>query len=491
MNRLLPITTACFLFVCSSCDQWFDIKPKNENIDQDKLFTNENAFLNGLAGIYTELRRPEIYGEHLSVATLEFMAQNFVPQSEQQKQASAYDYSSSGMRPVISDIWMELYRNISYCNNLLLQIENTNVVFNFTGQKEIITGELYALRGALHFELLRMFHPHPSVDASFCGIPYMTRFGLEVSAPQSTGQILEAATADLKKAATLLSDNDPVRQGAASFNTVLPGQIDPRLRSFQMNYYAVTAELARLYLYQGNFEEAYHYADTTFGHIRNVPPTKQVFYYYAPGKEGADLSFSREHIFAIASGPEGLTNVSEKMFETGKTATRQGFSACYPIKDTRYRVWFAKDETDGQFIMAPKFSKESLLIGYISNGEGADKTFPVRIPFIKLGEISLIAAEALNELSRTTEAADWLIEMQGFRDVTTVKEMKESGTLTQAILRQEIRAEYLREFYGEGQLFFFYKRMNDKKITKYDGTEIDMPQGKYTFPIPADGLTAH
>lgn len=473
----------------SACNDWFEIQPQGD-IDEERLFSDEDAFLNALAGVYTQLRENTLYGEQLSVSSLEFMAQHFIPDDEVTRSLAAYDFSRAENQKIIRNIWRDMYNAIAACNKALEHILVTDVVFNFTDQREIITGELYALRGALHFELLRMFHPHPSVDASFKGMPYMTAFGTETGPALSTDEVLENSIRDLKRAARLLYKTDPLFIASNTSNDE-PGKLSRKLRTFHMNYYAVTAELARIYLYKKEYQQAYNYADTTFRHIRQMNASYQVFYYFGPGKYNSDKSFSREHIFGIASGPNGLTQVAENLFETRQIETCRDFTHIYPsAKDTRYRDWFKlKTNTTDHFILSEKFSRESLLSGYTST-TGETKELPVRIPFIKLGEVALIAAEALNELNRTEEAADWIIELQDNRDISFVKDLKNAGTLTPEILAEEIRAEYGREFYGEGQLFFFYKRMNDTRLIRYDGTPIDMPAANYTFPIPANGVSA-
>ena len=48
----------------SSCNNWFDVAPKEEYIDEDALFSSESAFRNALNGIYTELRSSELFGSN-------------------------------------------------------------------------------------------------------------------------------------------------------------------------------------------------------------------------------------------------------------------------------------------------------------------------------------------------------------------------------------------------------------------------------------------
>jgi hypothetical protein len=51
-------------------------------------------------------------------------------------------------------------------------------------------------------------------------------------------------------------------------------------------------------------------------------------------------------------------------------------------------------------------------------------------------------------------------------------------------LMNEISKEYQREFIGEGQLFYFYKRLNKQSIKSYKNITIEMNDTKYKFLLP-------
>lgn len=484
MKKIIYLT---FLLTLTSCSDWFDVQSDNTSVNDKKFFEDENSYYNALTDIYTQLRQPALYGENLSVGMLEFMGQNFVPVDETTRAYSEFDYDAIEHNGTLSDIWREMYKAISSTNKLIKEIENTDVVFYNQGQKEIITGEAYALRGALHFELLRLFHPSFTENPNYAALPYMTEFGTTVSAPLSTTELIAKITKDLEHAAELLKSNDPILRGI-SLIPIKPGEIDSRLRTFEMNYYAVTAMLARVALYEGNYSKAFQYADETFNHMRNVESRSQVFYYFTPGKYGADFSFSREHIFGIASPPDGLTEIAETMFEKRKIKTRADLRQIFPVAaDIRYRAWF-NSEGNNDYVMSGKFSKESLLIDYNKTSSGETASLPVRIPFIKLGEVALIAAESLNEGGNPDLAAEWLIELETTKGVTYVADLQEEKKLDQTDIRKAIAEEYAREFWGEGQIFFYHKRLNHKQISAFDGSFIEMDNKKYTPPMPANAL---
>lgn len=482
-KKLLYILSLLLLLPAVACSDWFDAPSDSETIPDHKYFNDENAFYNALVGVYTQLRDADLYGENLTLGMLEYMGQNMVPGDDETRSMSEYAYASPAVQARVSTILREMYRSIASSNKVIDEIETTDVVFYNTGQKEIITGELYALRAALHFDLVRLFHPAYSVNASFVGLPYETTFGTSVGAPQTTTEILDLIIQDMTYAATLLQKYDPVVTGKGSY-IASPGEIDSRTRTFYLNYYAVTALLARIYMYKGDYTNAYIYADETFKHIRNLATNAQIFYYVSPGKYISDFCFSREHIWGIASLPDGFTALSDTLFSSRKIRARADVAAIYPdVNDTRFREWFTR-QSDASYTLQHKFGASTLLTDYVTNTSGTATDLPARIPVIKMGEVALIAAESLNEQNNPTEAAEWLIEMQSSKRNSIVTEMKTAGQLTVENIREAIRDEYHREFFGEGQLFYYHKRMNDKTITSYAGEEITMTADKYTFPIP-------
>lgn len=90
----------------TACGDWFDITPDSTVVPQDKFFENENAFLNALTDIYTQLRSKSLYGETLSVGHLEFMGQNFAPKDEYVAVANL-NYTDAEFAATISDTYRE------------------------------------------------------------------------------------------------------------------------------------------------------------------------------------------------------------------------------------------------------------------------------------------------------------------------------------------------------------------------------------------------
>lgn len=487
MKRYIRVLLLLPLLACSD---WFDVVPDNENIPDKKFFGDENAFYNALVDVYTQLRSTDLYGGNLTLSMLEFMSQDLAPYDTPSSDLSQFRYDTPENSARIATVMQQMYRAIASCNKILDEITHTDVFFYNAGQKEIITGELYALRGALHFDLLRLFHPSVTEKPDFVGLPYMTQFGTEPSAPQSSSQLLSHILDDLSQAAALLKEYDPILTGW-DYTGASPGQIDNRLRTFFANYYAVTALQARVYLYMGDYEKALERAQETFTHLQNVATSSQLFYYVSPGKYNSDFCFSREHIWGISSMPDGFTALSDTLFATRKIRVRSDLAAVFPdVNDTRFREWFTRQD-DGSYTLQHKFGASTLLSGYIYKASGGETDLPARIPVIKLGEVALIAAEALNRDERPDEAAEWLIELQTSKRSTIVEQLKADGKISVETIATAIRDEYQREFWGEGQRFFFHKRMGDSRIASYSGDSIDISNEQYTWPIPAETLSVN
>lgn len=95
----------------------------------------------------------------------------------------------------------------------------------------------------------------------------------------------------------------------------------------------------------------------------------------------------------------------------------------------------------------------------------------------------LIKAEALNEQGHTSEALSCLEEMQGYKDVSYAHQ---ATGVTKDMLREMIVDEARRDLFGEGQLFYLYKRIGLTSLQAADGSTRTVSAGQYTLPLPAD-----
>ena len=468
----------------SSCNDYFDKTGDEQHITDKKFFGDEAAFASALTDCYTLMRSRDLYGGMLTLEMMEFANQNMAPHDAISSAAAQLNFADAALAARVDSMTHAAYRVVAACNKLIDEAERTKVVFTSAGKKKIITAEAYALRAAVQFDLLRLFHPAPATDAGFRGLPYVTHTSVNVPEALTTTQILQAVNDDLAHAAQLLKTVDPILKERNSIVGV--GEFDRRLRTFQMNYYAVKAVQARVALWQGNYEQAVVQADSVLAHLQNTVARYRLFYWVTPGHYGSDFSFSREYVFDIASTPTGFARLSDDMFKTKGIQTTTSLRDIYADNaDIRYRAWFRQQGSG--YAMSNKFGSATLLTDYVYSTSATATSLPAAIPYIKLGEVMLIKAEALNEMGQTSAARSLLEEMQGYKDISYASR---ATSVTKESLRELIYAEARRDLFGEGQLFYLNKRLGLTSVKAADGTMRTVTLSQYTLPLPADLFNA-
>lgn len=472
------------MITLSSCNDYFDKTGDEQHITDKKFFGDEAAFASALTDCYTLMRSRDLYGGILTLEMMEFANQNMAPHDAFSSAAAQLNFADAALAARVDSMTHAAYRVVAACNKLIDEAERTKVVFTSAGKKKIITAEAYALRAAVQFDLLRLFHPAPATDAGFRGLPYVTHTSANVPEALTTTQILQAVNTDLAHAAQLLKTADPILKERNSIVGV--GEFDRRLRTFQMNFYAVKAVQARVALWQGNYEQAVAQADSVLAHLQNTVARYRLFYWVTPGHYGSDFSFSREYVFGIASTPTGFARLSDDMFKTKGIQTTTSLRDIYADNaDIRYRAWFRQQGSG--YAMSNKFGSATLLTDYVYSTSATATSLPAAIPYIKLGEVMLIKAEALNEMGQTAAARSLLEEMQGYKDISYASR---ATSVIKESLRELIYAEARRDLFGEGQLFYLNKRLGLTSVKAADGSIRTVTLNQYTLPLPADLFNA-
>ena len=484
MKKTILFLNALLMITLLSCNDYFDKTGDEQHITDKKFFGDEAAFASALTDCYTLMRSRDLYGGMLTLEMMEFANQNMAPHDAFSSAAAQLNFADAALAAHIDSMTHAAYRVVAACNKLIDEAERTKVVFTSAGKKKIITAEAYALRAAVQFDLLRLFHPAPATDAGFRGLPYVTLTSANVPEALTTTQILQAVNDDLAHAAQLLKTADPILKERNSIVGV--GELDRRLRTFQMNYYAVKAVQARVALWQGNYEQAVAQADSVLAHLQNIVARYRLFYWVTPGHYGSDFSFSREYVFGIASTPTGFARLSDDMFKTKGIQTTTSLRDIYADNaDIRYRAWFRQQGSG--YAMSNKFGSATLLTDYVYSTSATATSLPAAIPYIKLGEVMLIKAEALNEMGQTSAARSLLEEMQGYKDISYASR---ATSVTKEGLRELLYEEARRDLFGEGQLFYLNKRLGLTSVKAADGSMRTVTLSQYTLPLPADLFNA-
>jgi hypothetical protein len=460
MKKTHIILLTSILFLSSSCSEWLDVKPQSI-LEEAYLFSDKESYDEALRGIYVIMRDFDLYGDRLTLSTLDILAQNYKLRIDnivdiEKVKFVRFDYNTNYADKIFTEIWSKQFNAIANCNNLIKNITKKSSK-EIIGRKHLydrLYGETLALRAFLHFDLLRMFHPSYKSNKEYKAMPYIKKFDNSVSKskPQSTQEILNQILDDLTQSYRLLlktNDKTIVRRGG--------GRID---------YYAVTGLLARVYLYKGDTQKALKYAKEIIGKSKILNFSN----------DGAPTDFSNQTLFFLN-------------FQDYHLSMKKKIDTYFPIRIQQlYNVSFLfcnedkikKLYTDKNDIRY-KYLFTHVIINQKKQRVLKKYRISLDIPILKLSEIYLIAAEC----SANTDLTKAIFYLHKFQKEG--RNIKKMPTITDKnALMEEITREYQREFIGEGQLFYFYKRINKPSIKSYknNGTTIEMNKDKYTFPVP-------
>ena len=478
INKILLLLLAGTLF---SCNNWLELDPANQ-ISKEKLYSDEIGFQNALNGIYQMCSEPALYGKNLSWGTLSAIAQNYTDANDYSDYyMMQYDYERTQTLATIDGIWKGLYNAIANCNLLLNEVTKASPeMFKLdTITKNIIEGEALALRAICHLDLVRLFSPAPVKNEGAKLIPYQDKYPSELTNPLTTSETLDRVITDLLKAKDLLAYNDTVyhkTQMRYKMAARFQGQYSAaggdffNKRGYRMNYCAVVGLLTRAYLYKGDQENALKYAK----HIYDRFIKGNAFFSfhssndYSTSLANKQKKYLDECIFAFYN--KNMLNIVENYYKT--------YSENLPVEDVENI--FLNDEDDYRIYLIQKDGSSfgnSLKYRQVDNYQ-RDDVEGRAIPVLRISEIYYTLIECYYEKGETAEALKLLKELRSAkgckRQIVSINSQPE--------LHEILINDARREFIGEGQLFYMYKRLNHGILTR--NGEFAPTEERVTFIIP-------
>lgn len=464
------------LLAVSACDAWLDVKPYDK-MSQDELLSTEDGFMKLLNGIYIELNSDMLYGGALSVEMIEIMGGAYTIGTDNTVWGNyadlvEYEYGTDYWRARFSETWNKAYSLILNCNLLLENLQEPQV--RFTGENyKIIKGEALALRAMLHFDMLRLFGPVYSRNPDMPAIPYYKRYSVVPNDILPASEVASEILHDLQEARILLA-NDPVRTSGTMTSAPSDGSSSfMYYRNLRLNYYAVTALLARCGLYFGDKDAAYDYAVEVIEAAGSgiFPFVDKSLVTGSP--DDPDRIFSSEIIFALTHSqrnklfknyydPSRIPNYVFRMDNDLMSDLIFGGGALTGGNqdDYRYRVNWVATGANRYFYKYSDMADPGSIVNTM-------------IPMIRLGEMYLIAAE-----SRSEDIGAGVVYVNRLRANRGVSAL-------QTLTARTLQYEYIRELYGEGQLFFMYKRMFTPILfTSADSRNPRPSDAVFVVPLP-------
>ena len=228
--------------------------------------------------------------------------------------------------------------------------------------------------------------------------------------------------------------------------------------------------MARIYLDKGDFTnariKAQEVIDSDCFALQNREEVVQAV------ADEKDMLFSDEHIFSLRN--EKISEWADARYVTVQDTAASGnvylpfpstYGTTYDVSslDVRWMEWFAPDE-----------SITRMLKYYVSKNN-KNNYFP-KVPLIRLSEMYMILSESYLE--------EDLNQAKAYADTLRIARIGETGVLpnySEDMFIQEMR----REFPGEGQMFFMYKRRNHDIVQDAaSGGTVPASNNIFTLLIP-------
>lgn len=508
------MSVALASLVVASCSL-LDVSPRGQNESKEFLKT-ETGYKYAITGVYQSMAAAELYGRDMSFELPEWLVRNFVffdiQPDDDEFVFSTYTFEDQRGDSRLSITWRQFYHAISQVNDMITALEENNVDFSSPMMAGVVEGELYALRAYLHLEVLRFWGPVPNATATegVITVPYMTEATLDgaLLTSDTWKTVVDGIESDLSRAEAVLRTSDPIiaanivnKYGEPTTMDALDGWF--QYRQNRMNFFAVLGTKARFYSWLENAAYKPTDAGTQSADARaNVVHYAWMVYNGTPEYQDAESATKLFELMTSADlSNSGFTLYGEslmaldvpdlqdnqKSFNTTGTAG-DGYPlvfqvgtvtdgvyelANYGMNDFRYtsqNLWEQRTFETTPISIFRKYKD------FLNPAQDAAKVANAnQVPLLRLSEIYLLLMEY---------HPDFATAQKLFHEWTLAKGMDSSveATFTDDGGRQaRIGREYQKEFYGEGQFFFYCKR---KALPNIPVDGYPLPGGVASYVIP-------
>jgi len=503
-KKYIPFLMSAFLFLNASCDDWLDVQQDTEK-KETELFDTYQGFQGALAGCYDDLAKQDLYGEKLTYSNIESMAGLWYMGSSADNLRSAvlpnyyfttHEYRHSVAEEEIRKIYLGLFNTILEANMIIKASEEKGHVIPNPKARAVVAGEAYAIRAYCQFDVLRLFGQVPENPTLFVSLPYSeTTTKDEMPAYYSYEQYIGKLESDIRTALSLLEENDPIfdytydefnNAGDEGYEYVRIEDAFMNYRQHRLNYWAVKALQARMYMYIGQKEKAHDVAlEVIHAKTRGGKPVATLSakadyekkYYASPSEslfmvakaglidETEELLLGNEELM-VSEGQELL------LWETNREPL---FDGTNKGSDLRYlNMWaFVQTSQGTKYYSIRKhfYDPDKLEMGTKTKVLATKLEV---VPLLRLSEMYLIAVEGATTLQ---EANTLYTEYMDSKNVWLEKPFASMDDI-----RPELLKEYRREFFAEGVVFYLYKRYGEEKM--WSKENVTVTETDYILPLP-------
>ena len=431
-----------------SCSKSFVDKTPAGSLPTGQALNTPQLLQSDLNGLYAELRNVDQFGRDFPILG-DLMADNIWLQDRNSgRYLAQWDYNTPVADGVAGAIWTEGYNGILDANQIIDAVVNG---------ADDIKAQAYALRALLYFKLVNIYGQPYTHDPNALGVPLVLHYDVNALPGRSTvKQVYAQIVSDLKTAL----------KSAPSYKS-----------SVFISNYAIEGLLARVYMYMGDYSDAYAMAVDVIksGPFSLVTPQALTAFWANPGVQTGAV----EVMFEIDCDP-----VNNNGFDDLGAFYEHGYQDVYCSID----LALLYSQTDARILLLANGSTAAgapaIVVTKFPNALNTDKD---NLKVIRLAEVYLIAAECANRMSDDVDAQIWLNELMAQRDPAFA-----GYTDTGALLLSDIITERRKELAFEGDRFYDLQRLgkavNRASNTGSDptGDGISVPFGYFArlLPIP-------
>ena len=476
--------------VCmTSCESWLD-ETSNSEIREEDHFSTEVGFRQSLIGCYINMTDESLYGKELSWGMVETLGRQFQPYTTSASSSNYYiqnyNYKHSTTVARVENIWAKAYNVIANANAALAVIDEKETMMNPTNYS-VIKGEFLAIRAYMHFELMRLYGygnwagRKAEIDAKYA-VPYVKSVSKNPTDQVKTSEFFKLLIADLEEAAKYLAEDPVTGKHEWSHYEELNEDGFYDYRNLHLNYYAVKALQARVYLWEGSADsKAKALAAATEvidDYYTNAASAGTVVRWMGDTDFNSYPALALEHIFGLNINAERFNNLTAAYLKTALADTDE--DAYYLTNADTYAI-YENSNTDYRFTKLLQSQLTGIMVGFLPlklhQPSGAQQLFSYRIPLMRMPEMYYIAAECHLANNDVEAALDLLTVVRNQRGV--YEELDATMSVEQAM--EEIKKEYHKEFLLEGVMFYYYKRTGADVLPNM---ETPMTDEQYVLPYP-------
>ena len=432
IDKLLLIGAIAFLAVSASCKDFLNTGP-TDSIPSDMVNTLEDA-QRVANGMYSRMKWVDYYGAYM-LAMGELRADDIRPRHETAGWTAIYQFNISTNVNNYSDMWARLYSILLNANSFLDLVDH----FPANGQGEIalrndLKGQALAVRALCHFDIARLY-----------GYPYQMDDGASLGAVLATEVIPQGET---RPRGTV---KETYNVAVQSLNDALPLLSKDRNHG-HFNYWAAKALLARVYLYMGEYENAFRHADeilTTVGGTYSLIPNSE---YVDSWSEQNSQETMLELLVSIPSNIDYNYGVGLYFYGLSQEPGAMVGSSIIPTDSWLEIMDEDPDDVRGGLIQYGITTDTRWLRKFAGNAV-YPPNYGLHNPVVlRLSEVYLIASEAaLMKPSRDQAKADQYL------DAIRKRANPNAASITATV--DEILKERRKELAGEGHRFFDLSRL--------------------------------